>query len=140
MDALSPAASVRAVIEVPKEVYSSCQKYYLGVKHAKDKIRRLSTKLLALGDLLGKVAELANETDGSRFATLKRLDEPNDTFQQCGKELKDIRDELEPTDGTRKFGARALDWPYKSERVSSAIAALERCKSTFELDLTTDHV
>ena len=140
MDPLSPPARVRAVIEVPKEVYSSCQKYYLGAKHAKDKIRRLSTKLLALGDLLGKVAELANEPDGSRFATLKLLDEPNDTFEQCGKQLKDIGDEVEPTDGMRKYGARALNWPYKSERLSSAIAVLERCKSTFELDLTTDHV
>ena len=40
----------------------------------------------------------------------------------------------------RAVGARALRWPFRSEKVNSAIGVLLRQKGVIELALDTDHV
>ena len=99
MEALGAAASVLTIIEVAKQVYSSCQNYILDVKHARQEIQRLSAEVLALSDVLERVEELLKSSSAAKLPTLRLLQKPDGAFQQCEHQLKDILGKLEPAEG-----------------------------------------
>ena len=138
MDGLSVAANLVAVIQLSARVFSLCQEYYIGVKQSRDEIQRLSNEVLAIHEILEKISDLLDGPDAAKFATLVLLDKKNGPAQQCAAQLKDIQTQLDPHEGMRKLGWRALKWPLKSDNVNRMVLALERYKSTFTLALTTD--
>ena len=138
MDGLSVAASLVAVVQLSAQVFSLCQEYYIGVKHARDEIQRLSNEVLAIHEILEKISDLLDGPDTTKFSTLALLDKKNGPAQQCAAQLQEIKTQLDPNEGMRKLGRRALKWPLKSDNVNKMVLALERYKSTFTLALTTD--
>ena len=138
MDGLSAAASLIAVIQISAQVFSLCQEYYIGVKQSRDEIRCLSNEVLAIHEILEKISDLLDGPDAAKFATLALLDKENGPAQQCAAQLQEIKAQLDPNEGMRKLGWRALKWPLKSDNVNKIVLALERYKSTFSLALTTD--
>ena len=138
MDGLSVAASLVAVVQLSAQVFSLCQEYYIGVKQSRDEIQRLSSEVLAIHEILEKVSDLLEGPNGTKLATLALLDKKNGPAQQCAAQLQAIKAQLEPHEGMRKLGWRALKWPLKSDNVNKIVLSLERYKSTFTLALTTD--
>ena len=138
MDGLSVAASLIAVVQLSAQVFSLCQEYYIGVKHARDEIQRLSNEVLAIHEILEKISDLLDGPDSAKFSTLALLGKKNGPAQQCAAQLQEIKTRLEPHEGMRKLGRRALQWPLKSDNVNKMVLALERYKSTFTLALSTD--
>lgn len=138
MDGLSAALSVVAVVELSAKIYSLCQEYHVGVKHARTEIQRLSNEVLALHEVLEKVAELVNNSQASKFATLAVLNKEDGPARQCVSQLEEIKAKLELNEGMRKVGWRALTWPLKSEKVDNLVLGLERYKSVFSLALNAD--
>ena len=138
MDGLSVAASLIAVVQLSAQVFSLCQEYYIGVKHARDEIQRLSNEVLAIHEILENISDLLDGPDTAKFSTLALLDKKNGPAQQCAAQLQEIKTQLDPNEGMRKLGRRALKWPLKSDNVNKMVLALERYKSTFTLALTTD--
>ena len=70
MDGLSAAAIVIAVVQISAEVYSLCQKYLVGVKHARNDIESLSTEVRALREILKRLEELVNSSSVMKLSTL----------------------------------------------------------------------
>ena len=138
MDGLSVAANVSSVVQLSAQVFSLCQEYYIGVKQSRDEIQRLSNEVLAIHEILEKISDLLDGPDAAKFATLTLLDKKNGPAQQCAAQLQEIKTQLDPHEGMRKLGWRALKWPLKSDNVNKMVLALERYKSTFSLALTTD--
>lgn len=138
MDGLSAAASLVAVIQLSAQVFSLCQEYYIGAKQSRDEIQRLSNEVLAIHEILQKISDLLEGPDATKFGTLALLDKKNGPTQQCAAQLQELKAQLEPHEGMRKLGWRALKWPLKSDNVKRILLSLERYKSTFTLALTTD--
>lgn len=138
MDGLSAAANVIAIVELSAKIYSLCQEYYVGVKNTRRDIQRLSNEVLALHEILEKLAELVNSANASKFATLALLDKKDGPADQCAQQLKNIITKLEPNEDMKRLGWRALKWPLKSEKVNEFVTIIERHKSTFTLALGTD--
>lgn len=115
MEALGAAASVLTIIEVAKEVYFSCQKYILGVMHARKEIQHLSAEVLALSDVLERVDELLNSPSASKLPTLRLLQKPDGAFQQCENQLREILSKLGPAEGWVDLVERSSILTYVSE-------------------------
>ncbi|KAF8544656.1 NACHT and WD40 domain protein [Trichophaea hybrida] len=138
MDPLSGAASVIAVFQISKEVLTLCGKYVKDAKDAKDDIDRLCNEITALCDLLNRVNDLTNGPDAAKFPALRDL---TMTISQCSSELTNLKTRLDPGNRQRvmkRFGLRALKWPFKTEDINKCIASLERSKTTINLALSAD--
>ena len=72
MDGLSAAASVISVVDISAKVYSLCQNYILGVRHARRDILRLSTEVWALREIVERVEELVQSPVSSSFSDTER--------------------------------------------------------------------
>ncbi|KAL2047254.1 hypothetical protein N7G274_001273 [Stereocaulon virgatum] len=137
MDGLSAAASVISVVDIAAKVYSLCQNYILGVRHARQDILRLSTEVWAFREIVERVEELVQSPGALKLSTLALLD-ANGPMKQCAQQLSVVLEKLEPNEDMQRTGWRALKWPLKSEKVDQIIHDLERYKSTFSLALSTD--
>lgn len=72
MDGLSAAASVISVVDISAKVFSLCQSYILGVRHARRDILRLSTEVWALREIVERVEELVQSPVSSSFSHRER--------------------------------------------------------------------
>jgi hypothetical protein len=130
MEAVGAASSVIAVIELSAKIAKICLKYSIAVKNAQDDILRLQREVEILQDVLEKANQLR---DGQT-----RQKVPASLLKECLYELQQLETQLEPSKGRktmRKFGIRALKWPFKSEETDKIIQRLERYKTSVSLTL-----
>ena len=73
MDSLSAASVI--TVQISAEVYSLCQKYLVGVKHARNDIGRLSREVRALRKILKRLEELVNNSSLMKSSTLAVVNE-----------------------------------------------------------------
>jgi hypothetical protein len=92
--------------------------------------------------LLARVADLASESKAHELPALAEVLAPGGPLQTCGTVMQELLDKLNVGKGTemKRFGLRALKWPFKSEDVDQTLVVLERCKSSFNLALATDQL
>ncbi|TVY38543.1 Ankyrin repeat and KH domain-containing protein [Lachnellula occidentalis] len=141
MDGLSAAASVVALVQISGQIYNLCQTYYAGVKSAREDIRRLRDEVTSLQDVLNGVADLADSPASAKLAVLGLLNQPDGLVQQCQTELAGLTTKLADGQGNgtmKKFGMRALKWPFTKKDVDAIISIIGRQKALFHLALTTD--
>ncbi|TVY25789.1 Ankyrin repeat and KH domain-containing protein mask [Lachnellula hyalina] len=141
MDGLSAAASVVALVQISGQIYNLCQTYYSGVKSAREDIRRLRDEVTSLQDVLNGVADLADSPASAKLAVLDLLNQPNGLVEQCRTELAGLITKLADGQGDgkmKKFGLRALKWPFTKKDVDATISIIERQKALFHLAFTTD--
>jgi hypothetical protein len=133
MEALGGAASIIAVVQISEKILTLCGTYASAVKNAKADIGRLQSEVATLLDVLKILKGVAEDenTDETKLSALKTLGE---TIQQCHSELQDIGTHLNGGIG-RRFGIRAIKWPFKSNDVNKVIATLERHKTTIDMAL-----
>jgi hypothetical protein len=142
MEALGAATTIIGVIETAAALFQTCLQYSLAVKDAKKDIQRLQNEASDVQKLLARVADLASEPGASELPALGEVLAPGGPLQTCGLVMQDLLEKLGSGTGKemRRFGLRALKWPFKSEEVDDTLVVLERCKSSFNLALATDQV
>jgi hypothetical protein len=147
MDGISAAASIIAVIQIAEEVYKKLSDYVFAVKDAREDIERLKNEVLALLDVLEKVADLKKEVEQDlnlpRRSNLNLLNNLEKPVNECQAELKGLSAKLNPgqeATAMKRFGRRALQWPFTRKDADKKIEALESYKGTFTLALTMDNV
>jgi len=133
MEALGGAASIIAVVEISHKILTLCGTYASAVKNAKDDIASLKSEVATLLDVLTILKGIAEDenADETKVSALKTLGK---TIQQCHSELQDLGTRLDRGIG-RRFGFRAIKWPFKSNDVNKVIATLERHKTTIDMAL-----
>jgi predicted translin family RNA/ssDNA-binding protein len=140
MDGLSGAASVIAVVDISAKITSLCFQYLTEVKAAKNDIERLQRKVAEIRGLLEKIKQLLDGRDKAQLSTTSEL---SDSLQECFRELKELKAELEPGKARKtmsRFGVRALKWPLTNKQVEKMVVSLEKYEQTFSLALQVDQM
>ncbi|KAH0538628.1 hypothetical protein FGG08_004765, partial [Glutinoglossum americanum] len=137
-EGLALAASVIAVVELSAKVSSLCLKYYTDVKNARDDITRLSREADGLKDILKQVQSLLNGPNSAKLEASRAL---RNGVDDCFSQLVDLETKLEPGRRPRvmrRFGVRALKWPFKNTEVQGIVKDLGRCREMISLGLHVD--
>lgn len=143
MDGLSAAASVIAVVQISANLFQLCQTFYEGVKEARNDIKRLRDEVVSLRDVLTSIIDLAEDPGSAKSIIITGLNRDDGPIQQCQKDLQGLVMKLDPErelSKMRKFGKRALKWPFQCKDVDNILAIIERHKATFMLALTAENV
>ncbi|EGU73724.1 hypothetical protein FOXB_15762 [Fusarium oxysporum f. sp. conglutinans Fo5176] len=127
-ETLGVASSVIAVVDLSAKVFSLCLQYSREVKNAKDDIDRLHKEVAAFQDTTEKLKALLEEPRGRELkASQQLLSAIEDGHSMLGR----LEHQLRPSTGRkamRRFGVRALKWPFESKDVEGTIQNLERCR------------
>ncbi|KAG4272704.1 hypothetical protein FPRO04_10446 [Fusarium proliferatum] len=137
-EAVGLAASIIAIVELSAKVGKLCVQYSTAAGNAKADISRLQTRLKDLNICLEAAQRLLNDPKNTALATSRSL---IDSLNACETELAEVRDRLDPGSARkamRRFGLRALKWPFESKEISTVIANLEHYKQTITLCLQVD--
>ncbi|ROT40812.1 hypothetical protein SODALDRAFT_376566 [Sodiomyces alkalinus F11] len=124
MEGLGVAANVIAVVDLSVKVATLCLQYSREVEH--------------LGTALRAAQHLLEGNNGQPLSTSRGL---VGSFRDCIAELKRLEKKLGPNTARtaiRRFGFRALRWPFSSKEVDQLLASLERHERTILLGLQID--
>ncbi|MCJ1345987.1 hypothetical protein MMC31_004198, partial [Peltigera leucophlebia] len=136
MDPVSAAASVIAVIQISAELVALCRRCFSEVKEAKTDIQQFRNEVTSLDSILIDLRDLVDTPDGTKLPILDA------SLKQCQSTLEELVRKLEKAEGNdntmKRFGWRALKWPFNSSDVKKAIETIERHKNMFNLALTAD--
>lgn len=127
-------ASIIAIVELSAKLAT----YSNTVGSARGDISRLQSQLGSLDISLKAAQRLINEPKNHALATSRSL---IDSLDKCQAELARVQDKLDPSSTRkviRRFGFRALKWPFDSKEVSELINSLEQYKQTITLCLQVD--
>ncbi|KAI8710369.1 hypothetical protein NCS52_01581900 [Fusarium sp. LHS14.1] len=140
-EAVGLVASVIAIIDLSAKVAKLCSDYSTAVGNARADITRLQSQLGNLGECLQGARRLLNDPNNQSLATSRKL---VDSVDGCTSELVQVQNRLDPgkaRKAMRRFGLRALRWPFDSKEVSGIISNLERYCQTImwclQIDQTT---
>ncbi|KAM6513857.1 hypothetical protein FALCPG4_015064 [Fusarium falciforme] len=140
-EAVALAASVIAIIDLSAKVAKLCSDYSTAVGNARADITRLQSQLGNLGECLQGARRLPNDPNNQSLAASRKL---VDSIDGCTSELVQVQNRLDPgkaRKAMRRFGLRALRWPFDSKEVSGIISNLERYSQTImwclQIDQTT---
>jgi conjugal transfer/entry exclusion protein len=138
MAGIGEAASVIAVIDLSAKVASLCFQYSREVAGAKEEISSLQEELGTLQNVLKQLNNLLDQPNGAKLSTLpdikRALSAIKDQLQDMDKKL-DIEKSRNPL---KRYGLRAMNWPFQSKDVEKIVARLEHYKSAITLALQVD--
>jgi hypothetical protein len=137
-EAIGLAASVLAIIDLSVKVAKLCSDYSTAVGNARADITRLQSQLDKLRECLQGARRLLNDPNNQSLATSRKL---VDSVDGCTSELVQVQNRLDPgkaRKAMRRFGLRALRWPFNSKGVSEIISNLERYNQTIMWCLQID--
>lgn len=138
MDGISAAASVTAIVDISAKVAQLCFQYADAVKDAKKDIDHLQNAITDIKNVLEEVKQLLDDQDKARLPTMHKLSR---SLEECRQRLQRLEAQLEPgktRKAMRRFGVRALKWPFTSKQVEKTIVCLNEYKHTFSLALQVD--
>ncbi|KAI1073345.1 hypothetical protein LB507_011700, partial [Fusarium sp. FIESC RH6] len=136
--ALGVASSVIAVVDLSAKVFSLCLQYSREVKNAKDDIDRLHKEITAFQNTSEKLKALLEEPRGRELRTSQQL---LSVIEHAHSTLAQLEHRLRPSTGRkamRRFGVRALKWPFENKDVEGTIQDLVRCRENISLALNID--
>lgn len=106
------------------------------MKEAKRDIQQLCNEVISLKNILVDLRDLIDTANGTKLSSL------DTSLKQCQSSLEDLVKKLEKSEGNnntmKKFGWRALKWPFNSNNVKKAMETIERHKNMFNLALIVD--
>ena len=138
MAELGLVANVIAVVDLSAKIASSCYQYSRDVKDVKADIERFQREIERVSKLLRHVQALVEGADKTSLLTSEQL---KNALAECKMELQQLNALLDPRKGRtvmRKFGLRALKWPFKSREVDKAITSLVCSRATISDALQVD--
>ncbi|PNP76563.1 hypothetical protein FNYG_09982 [Fusarium nygamai] len=137
-EAVGLAASIIAIAELSAKVGKLCVQYSTAAGNARADITRLQARLKDLNVCLEAAQRLLDDPKNTALATSRSL---IDSLNSCKIELEEIQDKLDPGSARkamRRFGLRALKWPFDSKEISTVMSNLEHYKQTITLCLQVD--
>ncbi|KAJ4167392.1 hypothetical protein NW754_011207 [Fusarium falciforme] len=139
-ETLGLAASVIAVIDLSAKGATLCLQYSTAVKNARADITCLQNRLDELGVCLRGAQRLLHDPNDQALAMSRQL---VDSLDGCMSELTQLQSRLDPGPGKarktmRRFGLRALKWPFDNKEVSGIVSNLDHYKQTITLCLQVD--
>lgn len=141
MDGVSSASAILSVVEIAWQAYTLCRKYYAEVKSARRDILNLNQEVASLAVILTSVSDLANDKDSISLSCVRLLIQKDGPVQQCQELLHGIIKKLDPgesSDQMKRFGKRALEWPFRSKDIERLLALVSKHKATLHMALATD--
>ncbi|KAL2671510.1 hypothetical protein Neosp_014100 [[Neocosmospora] mangrovei] len=141
MEGLGVAANVIAVIDLSAKVTSACAAYLKAVKNAKADIERLQSELGNLDVVLRGAESLVEGPNASKLQTMEQLKK---ALFDASSQLQRLIIKLEEKQGKtrramRRFGFRALKWPFQSSEVDNIIRGLEKSRNNISVALVIDN-
>lgn len=130
-------ASIIAVIQLTGKVTSLGYVYFQALKRAPKDLGELVNELGSLTKVLTTLQDIADKNP--QLAALQTLNSRNGPLEGISAELKKLVSKLEPRKGF-KGTMDNLKWPLKEADTMQHISRIERCKSLFDLALTTDQM
>ncbi|KAF5722407.1 kinesin light chain [Fusarium mundagurra] len=137
-EAVGLAASIIAIVEFSAKVGKLCVQYSTAAGNARADITRLQSRLKDLNVCLEAAQRLLDDPKNSKLATSQSL---VDSLSACKTELSEVQDRLDPGSARkamRRFGLRALKWPFDSKEINTVVSNLEHYKQTITLCLQVD--
>lgn len=137
-EAVGLAASVIAIVDLSAKVAKVCSDYSTAVGNASADITRLQSQLGNLGECLQGARRLLHGPNNQSLVTSQKL---ADSVDGCMSELDRVQNRLHPgkaRKAMRRFGLRALKWPFDSKEVNGIISNLERYRQTIMWCLQID--
>ncbi|KAF5239010.1 hypothetical protein FANTH_10111 [Fusarium anthophilum] len=137
-EAVGLAASIIAIVELSAKVGKLCVQYSTAAGSARADIARLQSRLRDLDVCLEAAQRLINDPKNTALATSRSL---VDSLNACQTELAEVQNRLVPGSAQkamRRFGLRALKWPFDSKEISTVVSNLEHYKQTITLCLQVD--
>ncbi|KAK2667468.1 hypothetical protein RAB80_016659 [Fusarium oxysporum f. sp. vasinfectum] len=137
-EAVGLAASIIAIVELSAKVGKLCVQYSTAAGNARADITRLQNRLKDLNVCLEAAQRLLDDPKNTKLATSRSL---VDSLNACETELAEVQDRLHPGSARkamRRFGLRALKWPFDSREISTVVSNLEHYKQTITLCLQVD--
>ncbi|KAH7464215.1 Vegetative incompatibility protein [Fusarium oxysporum f. sp. matthiolae] len=137
-EALGIASSIIAVVDLSAKVLSLCLQYSQEVKRAKDDIERLGKEVADFQVTTEEVKALIEGRRGRELKTSQRL---ASAIEDACSILEKLTQELQPSTGRkamRRFGVRALRWPFESKDIEGTIQNLADCRENVLLALNID--
>ncbi|KAJ4175527.1 hypothetical protein NW767_014659 [Fusarium falciforme] len=138
MEGLGVAANIIAVVDLSAKVATLCLQYSKEVSSARADIERLRTQVEHLAITLQAAQRLVEGTKGQSLLTSQEL---VDSFRNCIADLERLEKKLGPNAARprmRRFGFRALKWPFNSKEIDQLLASLDRHEKTMLLGLQID--
>jgi predicted RNase H-like nuclease (RuvC/YqgF family) len=139
-EGLGLAASVIAVIDLSVKVATLCSKYYTNVKNARGDIEHLQSEAQRLKETLEQVQSLCNSPNGAKLRESQSL---RDRVEDSKVQLAQLKTKLESKNSQkamRRFGRRALKWPFMSNEIDGIMKALGDCKDSISFILQVDEM
>jgi DNA-binding transcriptional MerR regulator len=137
-EALGIASSVIAVVDLSAKVLSLCLQYSREVKRAKDDIERLHKEV---SDFQVTIEEVEALIEGPRGRELKTSQRLASAIEDARSTLEKLAQELQPSTSRkamRRFGVRALRWPYESKGIEGTTQNLADYRGNILLALNVD--
>ncbi|CVK85819.1 uncharacterized protein FMAN_06666 [Fusarium mangiferae] len=137
-EAVGLVASIIAIVELSAKVGKLCVQYSTAAGNARADITRLQGRLKDLNVCLEAAQRLLDDPKNTAFATSRSL---VNSLNACETELAEVWDRLDPGSARkamRRFGLRALKWPFESKEISTVISNIEHYKQTITLCLQVD--
>lgn len=141
MAGLGEAASVIAVIQITTQVFDLCSTYFSKVKESRKDIKLLRDEVTSLQDILTEVGDLDPKPGSTHLPIWRKLNRADGPVQKCKATVIELHEKLEQGQNKsemKRFGLRALKWPFNSKEVTRIIETIERQKLAFTLVLTAD--
>ncbi|GKT46390.1 uncharacterized protein ColSpa_06571 [Colletotrichum spaethianum] len=138
-EAFGLAVNIATVVELSAKIASICLQYSKDVKNAREEIARVKEETLSLK----AVAESASELlEGPHGAALKASQKLTGAVEGAALRLKALDAELHPSStrkAMRRFGVRALKWPFQSNDVEKLVRDIMRYTQMISMGLQIDN-
>jgi uncharacterized protein YecE (DUF72 family) len=138
MEAVGAAANIIAVVQLASKIGSILFQYSKDVKNARDDVERLAQAVAHLRKAAQGVRLLLESHNGERLKTSQDLVV---VTKQAEEQLQKLDSRLEPSprrQTMKRFGFRALKWPFQSSEAQMLISDIERCTQTMNFALQID--
>jgi len=140
MAGIGEAASIIGVIQFTAQVVKLCGGYLSEVGDARQDIERLRSKALALQGVLEHAQRIAEDSKPGRLPVSNSVLE---SLKQCVSDLQLLRTKLDP--GKRRkvmkrFGWRALKWPFTKMEFENTVKMLDGYTTIFNTALLADQL
>ncbi|KAJ4248091.1 hypothetical protein NW762_012861 [Fusarium torreyae] len=139
-EVLGVTSSVIAVVDLSAKVFSLCLQYSQEVKNAQDDIEKLREEIATFQ---ATTKELQTLIEGPRSKELKASQQLKSAVEDGQLRLERLEKQLQSSTRRkrmRRFGIRALKWPFESKEVKGVIEDLQRCRGTISLALNIDQI
>lgn len=126
MEGLGAASSVIAVVDISIKVVTICSQYYTAVSNARDDIQRLENQVRGLQTTLNRAREIIESPENDSLSASREF---SIQLDGCWATLHELLSKLEPNKAQstmRKFGLRALKWPFSRNEMDRTMTVLEQ--------------